>query len=201
MQNYRAFTSRYDSQAQLALCMFHGKSAAVWWLPSGRMDPVEFEQIIWQRVWRNPAPQARGAPRLSGKPRGWPPFLVLLQLCAHSLRYCCLFCVTRALGEQEICPEGQNHPFTERTFRMSMFPEMTADLRKEIREQQNVKRKGPPRFGVLDHWLFPMRGPCFLQATAFTEPPCPLSLQSSLPGGKSLSLGGWENVRSQQRVE
>ena len=75
MQNYRAFTSRYGSQAQLALCMFHGKSAAVWWLPSGRMDSVEFEQIIWQRVWWNPAPQARGALHFSGKRRGWPPFL------------------------------------------------------------------------------------------------------------------------------
>ena len=87
-----------------------------------------------------------------------------------------------------------------------MFTEMTGDLGKEIQEQQNIKRKGPARFGVLDHWLFSIREGSVsykllpLQNLNTDIPPCPLSLQSSLPGGKSLSLGGQENVRSKHRV-
>ena len=82
-----------------------------------------------------------------------------------------------------------------------MFTEMTGDLGKEIQEQQNIKiipydylKIFSIREGSVSHKLLP------LQNLNTDIPPCPLSLQSSLPGGKSLSLGGQENVRSKHRV-
>ena len=137
---------------------------------------------LWQAAWvaavSGPPPAVRTQPAL------------LLSVLCH-----------QSPGRARNLPRRAKPPFYWKNFQNEHVPWDDCRSQKRDTEQQNVKRKGPPRFGVLDHWLFPMRGPCFLQATAFTEPPCPLSLQSSLPGGKSLSLGGWENVRSKQRVE
>lgn len=88
---------------------------------------------------------------------GGPSFSAFLQLCVYSLRYSCLFCVTRALGMTRNLPPSVKPPLTERIFRKAAYREVTGDFRRDTQKWQNVKQRSPLGFGILNHWLLPIK--------------------------------------------
>lgn len=68
-----------------------------------------------------------------------------------------------------------------------MYTEMTGDLSKDTQKGQNVKQKGPLRFGILNPFLLSIKEGSIsykllsLGHLNVDAPRCPLSLQSSLP--------------------
>lgn len=83
---------------------------------------------------------------------------------------------------------------------------MPGDLRKDSQKRHNMKQKGSPRFGVLDHWPLSIREGSAshkllpLQDLNTDAPLRPQSLQSSVPRGKFLSYRWHENMRHKHGV-
>lgn len=88
---------------------------------------------------------------------------------------------------------------------MRTYNEMTGELRKDTRKWQNMKRKLPQRFGILNHVLLSIKeapffiSHCLYRTTAQMFLPL-ISLQSSPPWGRFLSYGWtWECDQEAQR--
>lgn len=114
-------------------------------------------------------------------------FSAFLQLCVYSLRYSCLFCVTRALGMTRNLPPSVKPPLTERIFRKAAYREVTGDFRRDIYPEmakcETTESSGVwhPQSLTAAH----QRGLRVLQAAASQNlnPRAPRSFQSSLPEG------------------
>ena len=142
---------------------------------------------------RKPCSPAHGSAELLWRAVWMAEVLGLLRLCAHSLCYSCLFCVTRALGMASNLPRSIRPSFYWKKFQNEKVPWDDWRSQKNSQKRHNMKQKGSPRFGVLDHWLLSIREDSIshkllpLQDLNTDAPPCPQSLQSSVPRGKFLS--------------
>lgn len=120
-------------------------------------------------------------PSLSGEQCGWPQFLTLPPVVRIQPTLLPSVLYHQSPGDdKKSAQKCKTTFFTERTFGMRTYNEMTGELRKDTQKWQNMKQKLPQGSGILNHLLLSIKeAPFSTSHCLYRTEPLPLQNRST----------------------